>query len=227
MDGSGQATETQERADPAAGSGGVARGRIVRDQIAQPADKIGLCYPRLVRIKGTALHVRGLDFWDGTPIVDIKGYFPRDETKAGATVPAWLTDLWNAFDMEKAGSATIPVALDEVETERGRVVFRPSMMADAPGALDYINTLSREQTFILMQGEQLTLADEIAYFQGQFRQRREAGDAVHIVAVAGDEIVGIGQTGRESRVFRHTARLGISIANEWRGSVSVGGRWTC
>ena len=45
---------------------------------------IGLCYPAVERIEGAAVHVRGLDFWAGTPIIDIKGYFPRDEMKAEA-----------------------------------------------------------------------------------------------------------------------------------------------
>src|SRR3954447_12626564 len=67
---------------------------------------IGLCYPRLERLDGDALHVRGLDFWERTPIIDIKGYFPRDEMRPQATVPEWLTRLWLSHDLER--SARMP-----------------------------------------------------------------------------------------------------------------------
>jgi tRNA (adenine37-N6)-methyltransferase len=59
---------------------------------------IGLACPRLLRREGSRLVVAGLDAWDGTPILDLKGYYPRDELRPDATVPAWLTDLWTAHD---------------------------------------------------------------------------------------------------------------------------------
>jgi tRNA (Thr-GGU) A37 N-methylase len=37
------------------------------------------------------LKVKGLDAINGTPIIDIKSYFPRDE--AGVTVPPWAKRL--------------------------------------------------------------------------------------------------------------------------------------
>ena len=110
----------------------------------------------------------------------------------------------------------LPDAIDVVETAEGAVTFRRGAMADVPAALAYINALSREQTYILMQGEQLTLAEELAFFGG-LMSKMASGDAVQIVAMAGDELIGIAQTGREPRVFAHVARLGISIAQEWRG----------
>ncbi len=175
---------------------------------------IGLCYPRVIAIEGDAIRVTGLDFWDGTPVVDIKGYFPRDEMRPEATVPEWLTRLWLSHDVDRSPVPAQPLSV--VETERGTVAFRATSMADAPGAMAYINTLSKERTFILMQGEQLTLAEEVAYFGGLLPQVA-LGDAVHVIAVCGDEIVGIAQTAREHRVSRHVARLGISVAREWRG----------
>jgi len=177
---------------------------------------IGICCPRLIGIDGNDFHVVGLDFWDGTPLIDIKAYFPRDEGRPNATVPEWLTKLWLQHDLERDSPDDTAANLETMQTGRGSVVFRHSTIADAPVALAYINSLSAEQTFILMQGEQLTLADEVAWFEGINRQRTN-GDAVHLVAMAGDEIVGIAQTNREPRVFAHTVGLGVSIAQEWRG----------
>src|SRR5215211_6288833 len=43
----------------------------------------------------------GIDAWPGTPILDIKGYAPRDDLRQDATVPDWLETLWSAHDAER------------------------------------------------------------------------------------------------------------------------------
>jgi tRNA-Thr(GGU) m(6)t(6)A37 methyltransferase TsaA len=62
---------------------------------------IGLSCPRLIRREGNRLIVSGIDAWPGTPILDIKGYYPRDEQRLDATVPDWLTSLWEKHDQER------------------------------------------------------------------------------------------------------------------------------
>ena len=62
---------------------------------------IGLSCPRLIRREGRKLIVRGLDAWHGTPVIDIKGYYPRDESRPDATVPGWLTELWQLHDRDR------------------------------------------------------------------------------------------------------------------------------
>lgn len=62
---------------------------------------IGIACPRLIRRDGSRLVVSGIDAWDGTPIIDLKGYAPRDELRPDATVPAWLTSLWAKHDAER------------------------------------------------------------------------------------------------------------------------------
>jgi len=56
---------------------------------------IGLSSPELMARDRNLLTVRGLDAWDGTPVIDIKGYYPPDELRPHATVPEWLTQLWD------------------------------------------------------------------------------------------------------------------------------------
>lgn len=63
---------------------------------------IGIACPRLLNRDGRLLTVQGIDAWDQTPILDIKGYSPRDELRPGAAVPAWLTSLWERHDSERS-----------------------------------------------------------------------------------------------------------------------------
>jgi len=53
---------------------------------------IGLTLVRLVRREGRRLFVRGLDYFDGTPILDIKGYKPDYRTDE-YTLPGWYLKL--------------------------------------------------------------------------------------------------------------------------------------
>jgi tRNA (adenine37-N6)-methyltransferase len=53
---------------------------------------IGLTLVRFIRREENRLIVQGLDFFDGTPILDIKGYRPQYRTEA-FTVPEWFRKL--------------------------------------------------------------------------------------------------------------------------------------
>ena len=48
---------------------------------------IGLSLVRLVRVEGSTLHIEGIDVLDGTPVLDIKPYFPGSTT-APPSAPA-------------------------------------------------------------------------------------------------------------------------------------------
>jgi tRNA-Thr(GGU) m(6)t(6)A37 methyltransferase TsaA len=62
---------------------------------------IGVSTPRLLRREGATLWVSGIDAWPGTPILDLKGYTPRDDVRPEATVPEWLEALWALHDAER------------------------------------------------------------------------------------------------------------------------------
>jgi tRNA-Thr(GGU) m(6)t(6)A37 methyltransferase TsaA len=64
---------------------------------------IGLCYPKLFERRGREITVAGMDAWPGTPILDIKGYYLRDEQRLDATAPEWLTTLWKGHDQARGG----------------------------------------------------------------------------------------------------------------------------
>lgn len=63
---------------------------------------IMICCPRLLGRDGNRLLVTGLDAWDGTPVLDVKGYLPRDEQRPDATIPDWQTRL-NAIHAAERG----------------------------------------------------------------------------------------------------------------------------
>jgi tRNA-Thr(GGU) m(6)t(6)A37 methyltransferase TsaA len=60
---------------------------------------IGLTLVELVKAEGNVLTVRGLDAFDGTPVLDVKPFDSWDTAK-DARVPAW----WIKLESEKAKS---------------------------------------------------------------------------------------------------------------------------
>lgn len=50
---------------------------------------IGLCVVELVKVNRCTVTVRGLDAFQGSPIVDIKPYSPRADSVTDARVPDW------------------------------------------------------------------------------------------------------------------------------------------
>jgi tRNA-Thr(GGU) m(6)t(6)A37 methyltransferase TsaA len=59
---------------------------------------IGLTVVKLLFVEGNTLHVRGLDTYSGTPVLDIKPYLIRGDLKPDASVPEWLLRLWEEHD---------------------------------------------------------------------------------------------------------------------------------
>ncbi|PMB74091.1 tRNA (N6-threonylcarbamoyladenosine(37)-N6)-methyltransferase TrmO [Candidatus Bathyarchaeota archaeon] len=50
---------------------------------------IGLCIVELVKRENCTLMVRGLDAFEGSPIIDIKPYIPNTDAVQNARVPEW------------------------------------------------------------------------------------------------------------------------------------------
>lgn len=62
---------------------------------------IGLTAVELLRREGNVLWVRGLDAFDGTPVLDIKPYLPRGDHLEEVRIPDWLRRLWSLHDRER------------------------------------------------------------------------------------------------------------------------------
>lgn len=103
------------------------------------------------------------------------------------------------------------------KTKNGKqYIIRYPKNEDAPMMLEYINVLSREQTFIPFQGEQLTLKEE-QKFLSDMLNKIEKLTAVMLFLVVDDKVVGITQIDMKDRTEKHTGVLGISVAKEMRG----------
>jgi tRNA (Thr-GGU) A37 N-methylase len=55
-------------------------------------NQIGLTLVRVVKREGRRIWVQGLDFFDGTPILDVKGYQPQYRSD-DYTMPQWFRGL--------------------------------------------------------------------------------------------------------------------------------------
>jgi len=53
---------------------------------------VGKATVRLLLRQGNILRVEGLDAINGTPVIDIKPYFPGYDSAANAKVPQWITN---------------------------------------------------------------------------------------------------------------------------------------
>ncbi|HVP31198.1 MAG TPA: tRNA (N6-threonylcarbamoyladenosine(37)-N6)-methyltransferase TrmO [Myxococcota bacterium] len=58
---------------------------------------LGVTVVPLVSVEPDGITVRGLDAIDGTPILDLKPYFPQFDSAEGATVPAWVHRLMTGY----------------------------------------------------------------------------------------------------------------------------------
>jgi tRNA-Thr(GGU) m(6)t(6)A37 methyltransferase TsaA len=58
---------------------------------------LGITVVPIQRVTPTGLVVRGLDAIDGTPILDLKPYFPQFDSAPGARVPDWVERLMQGY----------------------------------------------------------------------------------------------------------------------------------
>src|SRR5512140_1713799 len=58
---------------------------------------IGITAVRIVSVTGDCVVVRGLDAIDGTPVVDLKPYYPAYDRVDDAVVPEWVDRLMQGY----------------------------------------------------------------------------------------------------------------------------------
>lgn len=106
----------------------------------------------------------------------------------------------------------------EGTTKKGiDVVLRYPLLSDAQAMMQYINRLSKERTYILMQGAQMTLKQEQAFVKTQIEMIKKKR-AVMLLAFSGKKLVGISGITMEEHAREHVGLFGISVAQEFRGS---------
>lgn len=93
---------------------------------------------------------------------------------------------------------------------------RYPIKTDAQIMCDYINTLSKEKTYIAMQGEVVKLQDEKKYLNNQLK-RIKTKESVQLLLFVNNELAGITSIDLKNRVHSHIGTLGISILKKYRG----------
>jgi len=58
---------------------------------------IGVTAVELLTVRGSTITVRGLDAIDGTPVLDVKPYFPVSDCRVEARTPGWVDELMKGY----------------------------------------------------------------------------------------------------------------------------------
>ncbi len=103
------------------------------------------------------------------------------------------------------------------KTKKGNhIIIRYPNKDDARAMCNYINTLSKEQTFIRFQGEEVSLENETKYLNSQL-EKIEKKQAVQLLVFFGNQLIGISGIDMKDKTESHEGSFGISIAKEFRG----------
>lgn len=107
--------------------------------------------------------------------------------------------------------------VEKFQLKDGReVVFRYPTLEDASLMMGYINTLSKEQTFIRFQGEEITLEQEKDWLTKLIKKIEEKG-AVQIMGFCNSQLIAVSDIVMLEKSEKHIGGFGITIAKEFRG----------
>ncbi|MBI2326840.1 GNAT family N-acetyltransferase [Candidatus Curtissbacteria bacterium] len=95
------------------------------------------------------------------------------------------------------------------------IVLRYPEANDLKDLLNYINTLSKERTYISFQGQQLTVDEEKKYLDNVLNKMNKNED-IHILAYSQKALIGIANITLRERVETHVGDFGISVAKQFR-----------
>ena len=96
------------------------------------------------------------------------------------------------------------------------VVIRYPKKDDLLEMWGMINELSKERTFIMYQGEEISLQDESEYLSSQL-EKIEKRRSVQLLAFCDDLLVGIASVDFKDKIERHIGVFGVSVIKAFRG----------
>ena len=103
------------------------------------------------------------------------------------------------------------------KTKKGKVfIVRYPVMGDLKKLLDYFNTISKEQTFIRFQGEQLTLDEEKKYLESLL-EKIEKKEAVKLFAFYQNQLIALADIKLLDKTSNHVGVFGITVDKQFRG----------
>ncbi|MDA1317348.1 MAG: GNAT family protein [bacterium] len=98
------------------------------------------------------------------------------------------------------------------------IKFRYISPDDADMLHEFINTISKEDTFIRFSGESISINEETEYVQDQVNKNNK-GDAVNILATHNGRVIGycgIDRNTINKKRSLHVGEFGLSITKEFR-----------
>ncbi len=97
------------------------------------------------------------------------------------------------------------------------IVIRYPDMSDLKEVWRYANALSKERTFVLFQGEKVSLKSEREWL-GKLIESNKKRQGVNLLVIADQQIVGIcGIQAKKKEIHKHIGGLAISVAKDFRG----------
>lgn len=100
--------------------------------------------------------------------------------------------------------------------ENLEVIVRYPKNGDAEAMLNYINTISKEKTYIIWQGEQTSLKEEQKYLMNQLEDINKH-ETVQLLLFVNNELSGISAIGLGKKIKSHVGVFGITISKKYRG----------
>jgi len=111
---------------------------------------------------------------------------------------------------------TFAKAMAGKSAKEHKVVIRHMDKDDAEPMRAYINKLSKEQTFVTFQGEEVTIEEERDYTVGAIK-KIESGAMVKLLLIVDGLVAGIAESSLGVRTHSHVGGFGLSIDSSVRG----------
>lgn len=97
-----------------------------------------------------------------------------------------------------------------------KFIIRYPVTSDVRAMWEYINKISKEKTFIMFQGEEISLEYETEYL-GKQLQKIDKNQSVQLLVFIGDKLVGVAGIEMRDRATSHEGVFGITIDKDFRG----------
>lgn len=81
---------------------------------------------------------------------------------------------------------------------------------------EFINKISQEKTFMIFQGEKISLEEQKKYIESNLEKIKK-NEAVHLLAFINGELVASSDITLKNKVFSHIGGFGIVVAQKYRG----------
>lgn len=103
------------------------------------------------------------------------------------------------------------------KTKKGKdVIVRYPTKEDVHVLRDYINSLSKEYTFIRFQGEEITLEEEFKYVES-ILEKIDKNEAVKLLAFHQKLLIGVSDIKLKDKTESHIGLFGLTVGKDFRG----------